>query len=183
MLAELLSLLATARYQPVGHIPFGNRCVECLLRLSQAGRLQLSHFGDVVSTAQCPASGCASACVLHRVPPASLSVPPAASRQPPSHFGLSTPAAWACIPARSARPQVEALAQLRCVDGLSASPVVSLAVGSARQLEQGRQLDVPQLTQLARCARQGRICAVGGILLRFQLVPAHTRMPAPLFAG
>jgi hypothetical protein len=54
VLAALLSLLATARYQPAGHISFGNRCVERLLRLSQAGRLQLRHFGDVVSSSHCP---------------------------------------------------------------------------------------------------------------------------------
>ncbi|PSC76906.1 hypothetical protein C2E20_0152 [Micractinium conductrix] len=45
---------------------------------------------------------------------------------------------------------IEAMAQLRCVDDLSATPLVSLAVGAARRAEEGGQLAVVRLAMLAR---------------------------------
>lgn len=45
---------------------------------------------------------------------------------------------------------MEALAQLRCVDGLSAAPIVNLAAARSRTLEAGAALKAAELVQLAR---------------------------------
>lgn len=58
-------------------------------------------------------------------------------------------------------PQVEALAQLRCIDGLSAAPVVSLAADYARALDEAGRLEGPQLTQLARVMNSVAVVAGG----------------------
>ena len=101
--AGLLGLLVTARYRPADPLPFGHRCVECLLHLSSAGGggLRLRHFADAV----------------------------------------------------------EALAQLRCIDGLSAPPLISMAashvlllleVKGGPGLEQQHSVEVAHVTQMAR---------------------------------
>ena len=49
VLASLLGLLVTARFQPPGAIDFGNRCMEHLLRLSQGkAGLPLKDLADAV---------------------------------------------------------------------------------------------------------------------------------------
>lgn len=57
--------------------------------------------------------------------------------------------------------QVEALAQLRCVDSGSAGPVVGLAVATARRLEEGRHLELSQLAHLARVMNGVAVIASG----------------------
>ncbi|KAL4431186.1 hypothetical protein ABPG75_006442 [Micractinium tetrahymenae] len=104
VLAQLMSLLEAARYQPSSPSPIavGNRVVERVLQLSQGkGEMHLSHFADVV----------------------------------------------------------EALAQLRCLDALSAPLVIRLAVGTACKLEEGQRLAVGQLSQLARVMQSLSIAA------------------------
>lgn len=61
---------------------------------------------------------------------------------------------------------MEALAQLRCVDGLSAAPIVNLAAARSRTLEAGAALRVTELVQLARVISSVAVIAgawVGGL--------------------
>lgn len=60
---------------------------------------------------------------------------------------------------RPACAQVEALAQLGCLDALSAPLAIRLAVGTARKLEEGQRLAVGQLSQLARIMQSLSIAA------------------------
>ena len=57
--------------------------------------------------------------------------------------------------------QVEALAQLRCVDGLSAAPIVSLAAQRSRTLEGGGALKAAELVQLSRVMNSVAVIAGG----------------------
>lgn len=59
-------------------------------------------------------------------------------------------------------PKVEALAQLQCLDALSAPLVIRLAVGAARRLEEGQPLAVGQLNQLARVMQSLSVAAGKG---------------------
>lgn len=58
-------------------------------------------------------------------------------------------------------PQVEALAQLRCVDGLSAAPIVNLAAERSRTLEEGGALKAAELVQLSRLMNSVAVIAGG----------------------
>ncbi len=54
---------------------------------------------------------------------------------------------------------MEALAQLRCLDAVSATLAIQLAVGTARKLEEGQRLALGQLSQLARLMQSLSIAA------------------------
>lgn len=54
---------------------------------------------------------------------------------------------------------MEALSQLRCIDGLSAAPVLHLATSRARSMEEAGQLDIAALNQLTRLARAVAVVA------------------------
>lgn len=133
MLASLHSLLVTARHQLPDPVAFGNAVTERLLRLNHAakGGLPLQHLADVVSVVLVWEAGWNARAGVSDLPPPAANWPPTLPPAPPY-----------C--------QVEALAQLRCIDGLSAAPVVNLAASRARAMEEGGIYEAPALVQLAR---------------------------------
>lgn len=156
VLASLHALLLGARHRPANAVAHGARVVEALCRLhASKGGLELGHFADVVSIVA-PVCFVLHTCIETHTPASPEPVPPhtAAPLRCPS-----TPPCPPC-PAPTA-PQAEALAQLRCIDGLSAAPVVSLAADRARTLDAAAGgLGALVLTQLARV--MSAVAAVAG---------------------
>lgn len=148
VIAKLMLLLEAARYQPINPIALGHRVVERVLHLSrERGELQLFHFADVVSWRALHVKISFDRIGLSGQE-LSLNCP----------LGAPLPACLLCG-LGSGPPQVEALAQLRCLDAVSATLAIQLAGGTARKLEEGQRLAVGQLSQLARIMQSLSIAA------------------------
>ena len=142
MLAQLLRLLAVSRFSPPEPLAFGASAVALLAGAGED--LPLPCLADVRRR------GCWA-----RVPPGW------ACRR--SSAGA---AAQPCPPLLPPQTQVvEALAQLRAVDGAAATRLIAIAVQRVRVLEASGRPDAAAFTQLARIM-QGVAVIAGALALR-----------------